>query len=154
MVTNRVGDRGVGAFTQRVPAAHFALELGELEDDERLEVGLAQARGFHAGVGVRTRSLREGARIRLQPPDLRTHRPELRLEHHGLELLESVGQRGLAILFDEEARIGQACAKNPVIAFRDGFRILSGVDHIEIRGKQRAALGCAHREISLVVTHH
>ena len=71
----------------------------------------------------------------MQAPDLGTHHAELRLEHHRLELLEPVGERGLAILFDEEARIGQARAKDPVVAFGDGLRILSRVDHVEIRGK-------------------
>jgi len=154
VIANRVRNGRIDALSHRVPSAHFTLQLRELEYDERLEIGLAQARCLDAGRGVGAGSLRKGAGIGLQAPDLGAHRAQLRLEHDRFELLEPVGERRFPVLLDEELRVGQAGTKDPIVAFGNGFRVLSRVDHVEIRGKQRSAFGRANGEISLVVTHH
>jgi len=153
VVTNRVGDRGTDSFAKRIPSSHDALELGELVDDQRLEVGLAELGRLGRSGRVGSNAFRKRAGDAFDASSLLAHRSELRLEDHRIELGKSVAQWSFAVLLDEEARVSQARPKNAIVSLCDGDWVDRGVDDVEVGGHQRSLGRLPHCKVPLVVPH-
>ena len=125
------------------------MELRELAHDERHEVGLAEHREPR-GLWV----AREDPRELTHTPHLLADRPELGLEDHAIELGEAIGERLLAVLLHEEARIREARAEHAIVAAEDRRRIERRVHHRQVARKELAPALLAHGEVALVTAHH
>ena len=132
---------------QRVVAAHHALQLGELADHARHQVGLAQQRcgARQCGAGVHQR--RDVLGQRLQPARPVTLAAQLRVERHVVELRHAAFQPRLAVEVPEMPRIGEAGTQHALVAGDDDGAAVGGGDvgdEGEIR-RRRARRRCAAR---------
>ena len=158
MLGDGLRDVRVDALGVRVVAAHLPLELGELEDDQRLEIRFGEARGVTHLLGIHVdlrgqRPGRHGARELLDTPHLVADGPQLALEDHRIELRQAALERLLAVFGDEETRVREARAEDAVVALRDHVAGVRGVHHVEV-ARQERALGVSHREVALMIAHH
>ena len=153
MVADRVGDARLEPLGERVVAPHQALQLGEFPDDQRDEVGLRELRGERDG-----RARHVGGRERLGERARALHLlgdgAELVLKDHAGELQRALGERRLAVLLDEEARVGEAGAEHAVVAERDARRVVRRVRDGQVARQELLRLRIAHREVALMPAHH
>ena len=108
------------AVVARVVAAHRALQFREFADHVGDQIGLGEPRGR---VGLAP--LRRCAAIARAIPRARRARPaaELVVIDHLGEPRHAIGERLLAVLVEEELRVGQARAHHALVAFDDGARV-------------------------------
>ncbi len=152
MIANGVRDLLRLAGVERIRAAHVPLELGELTDHERDEVELAEvgrAKGELHLIGRHAERRGDLRRELLHPRDLLAHRAETVVEDDALELVDAVLGLRLLVLFEEEARVGEACTHDAVVALRDARGVVRRVHHREVVGEQGVRV-LLHAEVLLV----
>ena len=160
---DRVGGRGGrrigGELAPRVVHAHHALQLGQLADHAGQQIALAQLGG----------AVRDRATVVVLEADVLGQRvddaddaldlvagrfggAELGLEHHVVELAAQDVEVLLAVVGEEEPRVGQPRREHALVAGAHDVGVLGdrAGDGRELR-RQRAAL--LHREVALVVAH-
>ena len=154
MLEDRVGHGRLGAFVQRVDAAHGTLQLRELADHAGGEVRLAQLGRLRelAGIAAARRSVQPEGKLAqaLDPLELGAQPLE---KGAPAQLLQPRAERDLAVLVEEELAVGKARAQDALVASA-AYR---GVAHLGVRDRhecrEELALLVLHREILLVAAH-
>ena len=113
MLLDRRGDRGRLAVVHRVVAAHQPLQFGKLADHVGREIGLGELCGAHALAAVRADPSGDLARQPREPRHPLELAAELVVIDHGRELRHARLEPSLAVLVEEETRIGEPRAQAP-----------------------------------------
>ena len=93
------------------------------------------------------------ARQPTQAFDTLALRPELVVIDDGGEALDARRQRGLAVLIEEELRVGEPRAQHTLVALHDRLRLLCGQVADQQEAVRQPSLRIREREILLVLLH-
>ena len=134
--------------------AHHALQFGKFADHVGRQIGLAKKRRPLGQCDVRAQCMREPCGNRAHALHALKLGAELVVINDRGELLDTLGQRGLAIGVEEELRVGQARAHHAFVAFNDRSRVRRrhvADDQEPVR--KRAGFRVEQREVFLVQPH-
>ena len=146
----------LATLRREVDPTHHALELGEFPDHARHEIRLAQTGGLRQagdGGGVKAEALAHDLAEPLQPSRLLSVCAQLLLPGDALQLRGVLFERPLAVLAEEELRIGQPRMQDTLVARDDGRRPIARAVGDEDEPVDRPSRGVLDGEIPLVVDH-
>ncbi len=154
VLANRHRHGGWLTVVLRVILAHHALQLGELTDHQRAQVGLGKPGGTLGQDGLDAQLLRNTHRNRGDPFDTLQLRAELAVINNVRQSGHAALERLLAILIVEKLGIGQPRAHDARVA---GANRSAAIGRLDIRHQQEAigelARAIVQREILLVLLH-
>ena len=153
MALHGIGDSLILTVMQRVVTPHDALQLGELPNHVGHQIGLGQTRRARRQRCVGAEADGNFLCQLLKPFDALQHRTDLVVIDNATKLLDTRSECRLAVLIEEETRIGQPRPHDARVTGNDVDRIV----HLHVRNDEefveQLARRIEQREIFLVLLH-